>query len=156
GQRYDSDESSHAPFNNNDLEESFDEDPIIIGYLRECQALLQSYPRNKNIKFNPLPMDKQIINHMSKQARNTDKPTDEDQNGLASWKYLEEALLSTRLLTLDALLALNVARRDEVLKSFMPSHQPTLETESVFGEELQEIIEKGNREAKFFNDALYQ
>ncbi|CAG8855671.1 17257_t:CDS:2, partial [Gigaspora margarita] len=60
------------------------------------------------------------------------------------------------LLTLDALSALNVARRDEALKSFMPSHQPTPETESVFGGELQEIMEKGNREAKFFNDALYQ
>ncbi|CAG8843422.1 11140_t:CDS:1, partial [Gigaspora margarita] len=60
------------------------------------------------------------------------------------------------LLTLDALSALNVARRDEALKSFMPSHQPTPETESVFGGELQEIMKKGNREAKFFNDALYQ
>ncbi|CAG8815548.1 7160_t:CDS:2, partial [Gigaspora margarita] len=202
GQGYDSDESSHAPFNNNDLEESFDEDPhnywIPTGIMaelttniykgnsllqQECQALLQSYPRNKNIKFNPLPMDKQIISHMSKQARNTDKvlsklaykfsssvrpldlaikhvyeikPTDEDQDGLASWKYLEEALLSTRLLTLDALSALNVARRNEVLKSFMPSHQPAPETESMFEGELQEIMEKGNREAKFFNDVLYQ
>lgn len=86
---------------------------------QECQALLQSYPQNK------LPMDKQIISCMSKQVRNTDKvlsklaykflssvrpldlvikhvyeikPTDEDQDGLASWKYLEEALLSTRYL----------------------------------------------------------
>ncbi|CAG8782494.1 13461_t:CDS:2, partial [Gigaspora rosea] len=49
------------------------------------------------------------------------KPLDEDQNSLASWKYLEEALLSTRLLNLDALSTLNVARRDEALKSFMPS-----------------------------------
>ncbi|CAG8807951.1 10905_t:CDS:2, partial [Gigaspora margarita] len=92
------------------------------------QALLQSYSQNKNIKFNPLPIDKQIISYMSKQAHNTDKPTDEDQDGLASWKYLEEALLSTWLLILDALLALNVA---------------------LFGGELQEIMEKGNREANF-------
>ncbi|CAG8808753.1 20034_t:CDS:2, partial [Gigaspora rosea] len=70
-------------------------------------------------------------------------------------KYLEEALLSTRLLTLDALSTLNVARRDKVLKSFMLSHQPTPETDSVFGGELQEIMEKRNRETKFFNDALY-
>lgn len=40
---------------------------------QERQALLQSYPRNKNIKFNPLPMDKHIISHMSKQACNKDK-----------------------------------------------------------------------------------
>ncbi|CAG8578475.1 41556_t:CDS:2 [Gigaspora margarita] len=70
GQGYD---SSHAPLNNNDMEKSFDEDPIIIGYLQERQALLQSYPRNKNIKFNPLPMDKHIISYMSKQACDTDK-----------------------------------------------------------------------------------
>ncbi|RIB05325.1 hypothetical protein C2G38_2047670 [Gigaspora rosea] len=128
-------------------------------------------------------MNKQIVSRMSKQARNTDKvlsklaykfsssihpldlaikhvyeikSPDEDQDSLALWKYLEEALLSTRLLTLDALSILNVARRDKVLKSFMPSHQPTPETDSVFGGELQEIMEKGNRETKFFNNALYQ
>ncbi|CAG8723529.1 6528_t:CDS:10, partial [Gigaspora margarita] len=137
GQGYDSDESSHAPLNNNDMEESFDEDP-------HNYWIPTAYPRNKNIKFKPLPMDKQILSCMSKQARNTDK------------KYLEEALLSTRLLILDALLALNVAHRDEALKSFMPSHQSIPETESVFGGELQEIMKKRNRETKFFNDALYQ
>ncbi|CAG8825950.1 20530_t:CDS:1, partial [Cetraspora pellucida] len=85
----------------------------------EHQTLLQSYPQNKTIKFNPLPMDKQIINRMSKHAQDTDKtfsklayrfssslclldlaikhlyevkPQNEDQSNL-SWKYLEEALL---------------------------------------------------------------
>ncbi|CAG8538384.1 36198_t:CDS:10 [Gigaspora margarita] len=154
GQGYDLDESSHAPLNNNNMEESFDEDPhnywIPTGIMAELtmniykensllqherQVLLQAYPRNKNIKFNPLSMDKQIISHISKQAHSINKvlsklaykfssplcpldlaikhiyktkPSNKDQDSLVSWKYLEETLLSTRLLILDVLSALNV------------------------------------------------
>ncbi|CAG8604283.1 1669_t:CDS:1, partial [Scutellospora calospora] len=71
-------------------------------------------------------------------------------------KYLEEALLFTRLLILDTLSALNASQRDKALKLFISSHQLAPKTDFVFGGELQEIIKKGNREAKFFNDTLYQ
>ncbi|CAG8475900.1 23971_t:CDS:2 [Cetraspora pellucida] len=92
--------------NTNIIEKPFTENPhnywIPSGIMAELttniykgNTLLQSYLRNKNIKFNPLPMDKQIVN--------------------------QETLLSTRLLTLDALSSLNEIQKDEALKSFIPN-----------------------------------
>ncbi|CAG8449483.1 74_t:CDS:2 [Scutellospora calospora] len=178
-QGYNSDDNSHVPFINNDMEELFDEDLqnywIPTGIMAELTTNIY--------KGNSLLQHEHQTFCMSKQAHNTDKVLsklaykfssslclldlvikqiyktklpDEDQDGIALWKYLEEALLSTRLLILDALSVFNISRRDEALKSFMPSHQLAPETDFVFGEELQEIIEKGNREVKFFNNAFNQ
>ncbi|CAG8639001.1 15007_t:CDS:2 [Cetraspora pellucida] len=94
---------------------------------------------------------------MSKHARDTDKTFSKLAYRFSSSlcpldlviKHLyEEALLSTRLLTLDTLSSLNEIRRDKALKSFISNHQPSSENETVFGTELQNIIEKENREAK--------
>ncbi|CAG8680119.1 5276_t:CDS:2 [Gigaspora margarita] len=125
------------------------------------QTLLQSYPRNKNIKFKPLPIDKQIISRISKQVYNTDKVLSKLAYKFSLSLHLLDLVIKyvyeTKPQDKDQDdLALIIVHRDEVLKLFIPNYQPTPESELVFGEELQEIIEKRNREAKFFNNALYQ
>ncbi|CAG8769604.1 17846_t:CDS:10, partial [Cetraspora pellucida] len=123
------------------------------------QRLLQTFPRNANIKFTPPPMDKQLLKRMSRKAKEVDKtlqkisyhyssalrpldnairtlyqtkPDAQNKQALETWEYMELSLLSTRTLILDSLSFTDDQRQEH------------------------DVIKEKNEETKFFNDALWQ
>ncbi|CAG8828617.1 44820_t:CDS:2, partial [Gigaspora margarita] len=146
------------------------------------KSLLQAYPKNKNIKFNVPPMEKELNRLMPKNAKETNKilfklsyrfsasirpidlalktlyeskPSDDDEAGMHTWKYLKEAVLLARTFTLDALSHISENRKDLALKCLNPNHTEQ-QTEGLFGPEFDRVLKSEGDNAKYLNDVLFQ
>src|SRR6185312_232126 len=73
------------------------------------------------------------------------------------WLQLEQSVLNTRALVLDALSFANELRREQALRATIsPSYQRPSDKESVFGNDLDETIKKENETNKLLPDATLQ
>lgn len=148
------------------------------------KSILQSEPRNKNISFEPPVMDKKIWTAMSRYARENDKllrrmayrfssvirpidntlrmvyatkPEDQTSESYNAWLLLEQTVLNTRMLALDALSFANELRQEQALKATIsPTYHKPPEKEEVFGDELHATIKNENDTNKLLNDAAWQ
>ena len=148
------------------------------------KTILQAEPRNRCISFSPPNMDQRIWNSMSRTSRDHDKdirsllyrfsaairPIDNslrliyaskpeeaaNKETKEAWLQLEQTVLNSRALVLDALSFGNDLRKEQALKSISPNFKKPTEHEEVFGEDLVEIIRRENETNKLFNDAAWQ
>lgn len=148
------------------------------------KIILQSEPRNKAISFEPPIMDRKIWNCMPRNARESDKnirriiyrfssvvrpidntlrmvyaakPEEEDNEKYEAWSLLEQTVLNTRALALDALSFANELRQEQALKATIsPTYNKPPEKEEVFGDELHDTIKAENETNKLLNDAAWQ
>jgi hypothetical protein len=147
------------------------------------KLVLKSEPKNKDISFVPPLMDKRLWSKMPRFAREQDKnlrrviykvssairPIDntlrmvyasrpeEEGDNYEDWVQLEQTVLNTRALVLDALSFTNELRREQALKTTIsPNYQTPSGKEEVFGDDLNETIKVENEANKIFNDAMWQ
>jgi len=148
------------------------------------KSVLQSEPRNENISFEPPIMDRKIWNCMPRNARENVKnirrivyyvssavrPIDntlrmvyasrpEDNTGekYEAWSLMEQTVLNTRALVLDALSFANELRQEQALKATIsPTYHKPPEKEEVFGDDLHDTIKAENETNKLLNDAAWQ
>jgi hypothetical protein len=148
------------------------------------KTVLQSEPRNKDISFEPPIMDKKIWTNMPRNAKELDttlrrvtyhfssvirpvdntlrlvyasKPDDISGDQYEAWVQLEQTVLNTRALALDALSFVNELRQEQALKATIsPNYHKPPDKEEVFGEELYQTIKMENESNKLLNDAAYQ
>ncbi|CAG8632204.1 13776_t:CDS:1 [Dentiscutata heterogama] len=143
--------------------------------------ILKNEPRNTNISYNPLAMDKRIWRLLPSHAKELDKvlakvayrtsaalrlldnvlksvyvskPPHSDQDMLQAWSLIEGLLTNTRALLLDLLSFINQNRRDQAIKVLSPSYNPPADNEEVFSQDLSSLIEKENATNKFISEAL--
>ncbi|CAB5375990.1 hypothetical protein RhiirA5_370167 [Rhizophagus irregularis] len=126
------------------------------------KIILQSEPRNRDISFDPPIMDKKLWNSMFKPAKKQDKnirrviykvssairpidntlrmvyaskPESTDGETYKTWLQMEQTVLNSRALILDALSFANELRREQALKATIsPNYQRPIGKEEVFGE----------------------
>jgi len=148
------------------------------------KIILQAEPRNRSISFTPPDMDRKMWLQMSRSSKEHDKdirrlmyrfssvlrpldnslrfvyaskPDDSATKEVKeAWILLEQTVLNSRALLLDALSFGNEIRREQALKSIVPDYKKPSEKEEVFGEDLSDIIQHENETNKLFNDASWQ
>ena len=144
--------------------------------------ILQAEPRNKDISFAPLKMEQRMLSIMSRADKETDKnysrllyrtssvlrPIDntlhmvyaskprDDGELLESWTQLEQTVLNSRALLLDALSYGNDLRRELALKNLSSSYKKPSTDRGVFGDKLSELVHEENELNKLFNEASFQ
>jgi hypothetical protein len=148
------------------------------------KSILQAEPRNRDISFEPPIMDRKLWSAMSKNNKEQDKnlrratyrfssvvrpidntlrlvyaskPDDESGSQYEAWLQLEQTVLNTRALALDALSFTNELRQEQALKATIsPIYHKPPGKEEVFGDELNDIIKTENESNKILNDAAMQ
>jgi hypothetical protein len=147
------------------------------------KQILQAEPRNKQISFVPLKMEQRMLNVMPKSDKETDKnfskllyrfsaairlidntlrivyatkPEEESGERYDTWVQLEQTVLNSRALVLDALSFGNDLRRELALKNLSPNYKRPTTQRGVFGDDLSNLVKDENELNKLFNDAAYQ
>lgn len=138
----------------------------------------------KIFHFDPPIMDKKIWSSMPRAAKDQDKnlrrvvykvssavrpidntlrmvyaskPESTEGETYKTWLQLEQTVLNTRALVLDALSFTNELHQEQALKATIsPSYQRPVGKEEVFGEDLNETIKNENEANKLLNDAAWQ
>lgn len=147
------------------------------------KQILQAEPRNKAISFLPLKMEQRMLSNMSKTDKETDKnfskllyrfssvirpidntlrmvyaakPVEESGESYEAWLQLEQSVLNSRALALDALSFGNDLRRELALKTLSPNYKKPSNQRGVFGDDLSNLVQEENELNKLFNDAAHQ
>jgi hypothetical protein len=147
------------------------------------KQIFQAEPRNKDISFSPLKMEQRMLSVMSRSDKETDKnyskllyrfssvirPIDnalrmvyaskpEETSGekYEGWVQMEQTILNSRALLLDALSYGNDLRRELALKNLSSNYKKPTTQRGVFGDKLSELVHEENELNKLFNDAVYQ
>ncbi|POG72320.1 hypothetical protein GLOIN_2v1840614 [Rhizophagus irregularis DAOM 181602=DAOM 197198] len=147
------------------------------------KKIFQAEPRNKDISFTPLKMEQRMLSVMSRFDKETDKnysrllyktssvlrpidntlrmvyaskPTEDTGDSYESWLQLEQTVLNSRALLLDALSYGNDLRRELALKNLSSNYRKPTGQRGVFGEKLPELVQQENELNKLFNEAAFQ
>ena len=82
------------------------------------------------------------------------KPEDQTSESYNAWLLLEQTVLNTRMLALDALSFANELRQEQALKATIsPTYHKPPKKEEVFEDELHATIKNENDTNKLLNDA---
>lgn len=85
------------------------------------------------------------------------KPQDTTSNQFQAWLQLEQTVLNTRALALDALSFINDLRQEQAIKATIsPNYHKPPNKDEVFGEELYQTIKAENESNRLLNDAAFQ
>jgi hypothetical protein len=84
------------------------------------------------------------------------KPKTNTGNQYERWLQLEQTVLNSRALALDALSFGNDLCRDLTLKNLSPNYKRPNSQKGAFEDDLSNIINEENELNKLFNDAVYQ
>ncbi|GBC31920.2 hypothetical protein GLOIN_2v1840614 [Rhizophagus irregularis DAOM 181602=DAOM 197198] len=130
------------------------------------KKIFQAEPRNKDISFTPLKMEQRMLSIMSRFDKETDKnysrllyktssvlrpidntlrmvyaskPTEDSGDSYESWLQLEQTVLNSRALLLDASSYGNDLRRELALKNLSSNYRKPTGQRGVFGDKLPEL-----------------
>lgn len=147
------------------------------------KKIFQAEPRNKDISFTPLKMEQRMLSVMSRFDKETDrnyskllyktssvlrpidntlrmvyasKPTEDSGDSYETWLQLEQTVLNSRALLLDALSYGNDLRRELALKNLSSNYRKPTGQRGVFGDKLPELVQQENELNKLFNEAAFQ
>jgi hypothetical protein len=144
------------------------------------KQILQAEPRNRDIAFTPLKMEQRMQFFMPKNDRKTNKnyskllyrfssvirpidnalriiydreSEDKSDEEYEKWLQLQQTVLNSKALALDALSFRNDLRRELALKNLSPNYRKPSVQKGVFGDDLSNIIREENEINKLINNA---